>query len=117
MRVLNKNRRTNIRELCEDFISSTSTNISPTTLRRHLHKNNIYGRIAVKKPFINAANKMKRLNWAIPKKDWIDEWNYIIWSDESRFEVFRGDGKRYVWRNSQEKYDPKCLVPTFKSEQ
>jgi DDE superfamily endonuclease/Transposase len=117
IRVLNKNRRTNIRELCEDFISSTSTNVNPTTLRRHLHKNNIYGRIAVKKPFINAANKMKRLHWAIPKKDWVDEWNYIIWSDESRFEVFRGDGKRYVWRNSQEKYDPKCLTPTFKSGQ
>lgn len=117
MRILNKNRRTTIKELCENFISSTSTNISSVTLRRHLNKNNIYGRIGAKKPFVNAANKIKRLNWAKIRKDWGKEWENIIWSDESRFEVFGGDGRRHVWRNSQEKYDPKCLIPTFKSGQ
>lgn len=117
IRVLNKNRKTNIRELCEDFIASTSTNVSQITLKRHLHKNNIFGRVGVKKPFVNAANKIKRLSWAKSRKDWINEWENIIWSDESKFEVFRGDGKRYVWRNPEEKYDPKCLIPTFKSGQ
>jgi hypothetical protein len=117
MQVLNKNRRTNINELCEGFIDSTSTNISAITLKRHLHKNDIYGRIGVKKPFVNAANRMRRLSWAKRKRNGVDEWDYIIWSDESKFEVFKGDGKRYVWRNIQEKYDPKCLIPTFKSGQ
>jgi len=117
MRVLNENRRTNIKEICENFISSTSTNISTITLKRHLHSNNIYGRIGAKKPFINAANKMKRLNWAKIRKNWITEWENIIWSDESSFEVFGGDGRKHVWRNSQEKYKPNCLIPTFKSGQ
>lgn len=117
MNNLNKNRKTNIQELCEEFVTSTSTNVSEITLRRYLHKNNIYGRIGVKKPFVNAANKLKRWGWAKSKKDWVDEWENIIWSDESRFEVFKGDGKRYVWRNSKEKYNPKCLIPTFKSGQ
>jgi transposase len=48
MQILNKNRRTNINELCENFISSTSTNISKITLKRYLHKLNIYGRIGAK---------------------------------------------------------------------
>jgi transposase len=117
MRILNNNRRTNIKELCEEFISSTSTNVSSITLKRHLHNNNIYGRIGAKKPFVNAANRIKRLSWAKIRKDWVNEWENIIWSDESRFEVFGGDGRRYVWRNSQEKYEPKCLIPTFKSGQ
>ena len=60
---------------------------------------------------------MKRLSWAKTRKDWVNEWENIIWSDEFKFEVFRGNGKRYVWRNTQEKYDPKCLIPTFKSGQ
>src|SRR6266542_2485908 len=47
----------------------------------------------------------------------MDEWERVIWSDESKFEVFKEDEKRYVWRNAQEKYDPKCLIPTFKSDQ
>jgi transposase len=117
MQTLNKNRKTTINELHEDFVTSTSTNISQITLKRHLHKNNIYGRVGVKKPFVNAANKIKRLAWAKKKNNWIDEWANVIWSDESRFEVFKGDGKRYVWRTPQEKYDPKCLIPTFKSGQ
>ena len=60
---------------------------------------------------------MKRFFWAKTRKNWVNEWENIIWSDEFRFEVFRGNGKRYVWRNTQEKYDPKCLIPTFKSGQ
>ena len=78
MRVLNKNRKTNINELCEDFVASTSTSVSQITLKRHLHKNKIYGRIGVKKPFVNAANKMKRLSWAKNRKNWINEWENII---------------------------------------
>ncbi len=115
MQILNKNRRININELCEDFVASTSTNISQITLKQHLHKNKIYGRVGVKKPFVNAANRMKRFSWAKKRKNWVNEWENIIWSDESRYEVFRGNGKRYVWRNTQEKYNPKCLIPTFKS--
>ena len=117
MQTLNKNRKTTIDELCENFTTSTSIEASPITIKQYLHKNNIYGRVGAKKPFVNAANKMKRLKWAKQKVKWINEWENIIWSDESKFEVFGGDGKRYVWRTPQEKYNPKCLIPTFKSGQ
>ena len=62
MQVLNKDRRVNINELCEDFVDSTSTSVSQITLKRHLHKNKIYGQIGAKKPFVKAANRMKRLS-------------------------------------------------------
>jgi transposase len=117
MQILNKNRKTNLNELYENFVSSTSVNVSKFTLRRYLHKLKVYGRIGAKKPFVNAANRMKRLSWAKKRKNWIDEWEKIIWSDESRFVVFGGDGKRYVWRTIYEKYNPNCLIPTFKSGQ
>jgi hypothetical protein len=45
------------------------------------------------------------------------KWENVIWSDESKFELFGGDGKRWVWRQPHEKYDVSCLVPTFKSGQ
>jgi transposase len=117
MQILNKDRKTNLNELYENFVSSTSVNVSKFTLRRYLHKLKVYGRIGAKKPFVNAANRMKRLSWAKKRKNWIDEWEKIIWSDESRFVVFGGDGKRYVWRTIYEKYNPNCLIPTFKSGQ
>ncbi|GET52988.1 IS630 family transposase [Rhizophagus irregularis DAOM 181602=DAOM 197198] len=37
--------------------------------------------------------------------------------DESKFELFRGNGRRLVWRRPHEKYDIECLIPTVKSGQ
>ena len=41
----------------------------------------------------------------------------MIWSDESKFELFGGNGRRWVWRQPHEKYDVDCLIPTVKSGQ
>ena len=41
----------------------------------------------------------------------------IIWSDESYFRLFNGDGRRLVWRQSTEKFNVDCLIPTHKSGQ
>ena len=41
-------------------------------------------------------------------------WNTVLWSDESKFNLFGSDGKVMVWRNKKEKFDPKCTAPTVK---
>src|SRR3954454_5077987 len=69
MQILNKNCKTNLNELYENFVSSTSVNVSKFTLRRYLHKLKVYGRIEAKNPFVNAANRMKRLSWAKKRGD------------------------------------------------
>ena len=61
MQILNKNRKTNLNELYENFVSSTSVNVNKFTLRRYLHKLKVYGQMGAKKPFVNVANRMKRL--------------------------------------------------------
>ena len=43
-----------------------------------------------------------------------DYWKHVIWSDESKFNLFGSDGKIMVWRSTMEEYDPKCFVPTVK---
>jgi len=42
------------------------------------------------------------------------EWNNIIWSDESKFNLYHSDRRQRVWRMPKEKYDADCLLPTFK---
>ena len=39
-------------------------------------------------------------------------WINVIWSDESKFNLFGSDGKIMVWRTTNEDLDPKCTVPT-----
>ncbi|CAB5378046.1 unnamed protein product [Rhizophagus irregularis] len=60
--------------------------------------------------FTKYWNRKIRLEWALTgKKNGI-----LLWSDESRFEVFGGDGRDYVWRKPEEKYNVDCLVPSRK---
>ena len=49
------------------------------------------------------------------RKNWTTEWNYIIWSDESRFELFNNDSRNWVWRRKNERYNTDCLKPTVKN--
>ena len=41
-------------------------------------------------------------------------WNNIIWSDESKFNLFRSDGMVRIWRKAGEELKPECIVPTVK---
>ena len=116
-RILQQNRRTNLNEIKDNFTASTSKTVCVNTLHSHLHEIGLYGWVGVRKPLVTKKNQVKRLNWAKERQKWNDEWNNIIWSDESKFELFRGDGRRWVWRRPHEKYDVKCLIPTTKSGQ
>ena len=49
------------------------------------------------------------------RKNWINEWENIIWSDESRYELFNNDSRNWVWRKKDEQYNIECLKPTVKN--
>ncbi len=89
--------------------------ISASTVRRRAHEAGLFGRVARKKPYVNKMNRIKRLKYAkeMLKKS-IDFWDTVVWSDESKFNLFGSDGKVMVWRSPKEKFDPKCIIPTVK---
>lgn len=115
--IVKKNKKTTLQEIHEEFINSTSTNVCINTIQKFLHKQGFYGRVGIRKALVSETNRKKRLLWAKERRNWNDEWNNIIWSDESRFELFKGDGKKWVWRKPHEKYDIDCLIPTVKFNQ
>jgi hypothetical protein len=117
IRTLKENRQTNLKELCDNFTQNTNINISARTVQRYLHEQGFFGRARVRKPLVNEVNRKKWFVWAKERKGWEEEWKNIIWSDESKFELFRGNGRRWVWRKPHEKYNPEYLIPTFKSGQ
>jgi len=115
IRILKKDRKTTLQELHENFVDSTSTHVCKKTLLNYIHEQGFCSRVGVRKPLVTEANRIKRLNWAKERKLWINEWDSVVWSDESKFELFRGNGRRLVWRRPHEKYDIECLIPTVKS--
>jgi 23S rRNA-/tRNA-specific pseudouridylate synthase len=87
--------------------------VSIITVRRHLHKQNIYGRAAIPEPLVTEFNAKRRRQWCHNHKTWsIDEWKTVIWSDESCLTLFPTTGRVHVWRTPAQAYERDCLLPT-----
>ncbi len=44
----------------------------------------------------------------------MDYWNHVLWSDETKINLFGSDGVKRVWRQTGEEYNVKCILPTVK---
>ncbi len=44
----------------------------------------------------------------------MDNWNHVLWSDETKINLFGSDGVKRVWRQPGEEYKDKCVLPTVK---
>jgi hypothetical protein len=68
-----------------------------------------------KKNFINERNRGKRLEFARSSVNKpIDFWKTVLFSDESKFNMFGSDGPQYVWRKPKKELDSKNVIPTVK---
>lgn len=89
--------------------------VSESTIRRLLRKNDYHGRVARNKPLINERNRKRRLEFA---KQYMHQpaefWNDVIFTDESKFNIFSSDGKVNIWRKPNTEMDVKNLRPTVK---
>ncbi|GFY26184.1 transposable element Tc1 transposase [Trichonephila clavipes] len=85
------------------------------TVQRELHASNLYGRVGIRKPLVTARHALQRRQWCRTHRQWTpQQWQQVIWSDESTFTLFQTTGRVYVWRMPEEAFAPECIVPTVK---
>ena len=66
------------------------------TLKNHL---GVSQHITAKKPFINPAQQQKQLIWAKEHLHWtMEDWEWVIWTDESSVEIGKESRECVVWR-------------------
>lgn len=110
-----KDRKMSAVKIAAEVQKATSVEISDQTIRNRLHEANLHGRVARRKPLISEKNRRKRLAFA---KKYVNKpnefWNSVLWSDESKFNLFASDGRTKVWRTPDEAYRLQCLSPTVK---
>ena len=110
-----RNRRKGSKELASDLFKATGKDVTPRLVRYKLSDYGLKGRVAARKPFFRNANAKKRYSWCKNKKQWITaDWNHVLFTDESKFELFGCNRRQYVRRRKGERYQPQCLVPTVK---
>ena len=77
--------------------SSGNRHISTSTVQRILRESGLNGRIAAKKPLLKDNNNKKRLVWAKKHKQWTLDWRKsVLWSDESKYEIFVSNSHVFV---------------------
>lgn len=98
-------------EVKEEFGKTVSTQ----TIRKCIRNAGLRARSARRKPLISKRNRVRRLNFArkhVSKP--ISFWNKVLWSDETKINLFGADGARKVWRYNGEALKPRNLISTVK---
>ncbi|KMQ83819.1 paired box protein and transposase domain containing protein [Lasius niger] len=110
-----RNRRMTASEICAEINESRENRVCVTTVKNRLLEHGLRGCVAVRKPLLRKVNKVKRLEWAKKHRDWaFEDWAKVLWTDESKFEVFGLKRRVFVRRTPKEKMLPDCVVPTVK---
>ena len=89
--------------------------VSTKTVKRVLRKSGYKSQAPRKKPCISNKNQAKRLAFArahVGKP--ASFWKSVLWSDETKINLFGSDGHRKVFRKTNEALNPKNILPTVK---
>jgi len=80
--------------------------ISTFTVSRTLKKNGLKSVEKKKKPLLSTKNIKARLDFAKSHQDWTsDDWERVIFSDETKINRFNSDGRTWFWSR-----DPNALT-------
>ena len=89
---------------------ASGTVVSVNIIRKEAHLLGYHGRAAAHKPLITKSNRAAQLSWYKAWRQWtVEQWKQVLWSDESRFTLFRSDGRTWVWRLPGERLLPDLL--------
>ena len=102
-------------EITKEFNESRKNRVCQTTIRKVLLKWGLKGRVAAKKPLLRKQNVKKRLLFAKNHVNWTKEqWAKVVFTDESKFELFGTKRRVFVRRREGERFEKHCVIPTVK---
>lgn len=115
VRASSKNPRLSSTDIQRDLKKFQGLTVSQSTVKRRLRYAGFYGRRPSKKPLISVKNRKARLSFTKKYRHWSkQDWQKVLFSDESKFCLFGTDGVRYVRRPVNTRFNPKYQTPTVK---
>ncbi|GFY52692.1 transposable element Tcb1 transposase [Trichonephila inaurata madagascariensis] len=115
VRKVKKNPKISAPKLADQIATASGKKVHSEIVHRILRSGGYNGRVSSIKPLISSVNQQKRLDFASPHVDKdFDFWKTVVFTDESKLNVFRSDGRGKVWRKKNTAVKPENLTPTVK---
>ncbi|KAG1486463.1 hypothetical protein G6F47_012900 [Rhizopus delemar] len=97
------------------YLVCTGHTISYSGTIKVMKSMNFHAKIKIKKPLLTNVQKARRLAWAEEHKHWTsDDWRRMVFSDETKVNVYGSDGCRYFWSRPDDNLQPHHLDLTVK---
>ncbi len=109
MRTERNQPRTTQEDLIND-LKAAGTIVTKKTIGNTLCREGLKSCSACKVPLLKKAHVQARLKFANDSENWVK----VLWSDETKIELFGTNSTRRVWRRRNAAYDPKNTIPTVK---
>uniref|UniRef100_A0A3B3DUX1 Uncharacterized protein n=1 Tax=Oryzias melastigma TaxID=30732 RepID=A0A3B3DUX1_ORYME len=110
VRIVSKEPRTTSKEIKGEH-QGQGTSVSDRTIRRCLSQSGLHGRT----PLLKRNHKKARLEFAKMHVDKSQSfWENVLWTDETKLELFDKAHQLYVHRLKNQAYEEKNIVPTVK---
>ncbi len=110
MKTVRNQPRTTLEDLVND-LKAAGTIVTKKTIGNTLRREGLKSCSAHKVPLLKKAHVQARLKSA---SDSEENWVKVLWSDETKIELFGISSPRRVWRRRNAAYDPKNAIPTIK---
>ncbi|KAF2354760.1 Transposase Tc1-like [Trinorchestia longiramus] len=98
-----------------DDLKASEIEASKHTISRVLRREGFRSRTPRRTPLLQKGHVKGRLKYA---NDHLNKpaafWNSVLWSDETKLELFGRNSTNHVWRQQNEEYKPKCTIPIVK---
>ncbi|KAK3565473.1 hypothetical protein QTP86_010213 [Hemibagrus guttatus] len=113
-RTVSKNPRTTREDLVND-LQRAETKVTKATISNTLRRQGLKSCSARRVPLLKPVHVRARLKFAREHLDDPEEdWENVIWSDETKIELFGKNSTCRVWRRKNAELHPKNTIPTVK---
>ena len=95
-----------------NILKAVGTPVTKRTISNTLHREGLKSCCTRKVPLLKTAHVQPRLKFA--KEHLVDleeAWEKVMWSDETKIELFGINSTRRVWRKRNAEYNPKIYHP------
>ena len=101
-------------ELVND-LKAVGTTVTKRTISNTLHREGLKSCCARSVPLLKKAHVQAHLKFAKEHQDDLEEaWEKVMWSDETKIELFGINLTRHIWRKRNAECNPKNTIPTVK---